>query len=33
MPDVACYFSPQSGFAFWGQDRLDFVAPRFRELA
>ena len=22
MPDVACYFSPQSGFAYLGHDRL-----------
>lgn len=26
MPDVACYFSPQSGFAYLGHDRLTRIA-------
>jgi 2-hydroxychromene-2-carboxylate isomerase len=26
MPDVACYFSPQSGFAYLGHDRLSRIA-------
>ncbi len=26
MPDVACYFSPQSGFAYLGHDRLIRIA-------